>query len=94
MAEQSNKHFITLPNGINLYTNSITDTAQDWAVNHWGIKDARVFLSDDGKNKSYLFVVGQVAEYETQNYEQLSYHIDIYALANGFEKLSGWATVR
>lgn len=92
--EQSNKHFITLSNGINLYTNSFTDTAQNWAVNHWGIKNARVFLSDDGKNKSYLLVVGQVAEYETQSYEQLSCYIDAYALANGFEQLSGWATVR
>ena len=92
--EQSNKHFITLPNGISLYTNSYTDTAQNWAVNHWGIKDARVFLSDDGNKKTYLFVVGENPEYETQNFEQLSCHIDAYALANDFEQLSGWSTVR
>jgi len=88
-----NKLFITLENGINLYTNSYTETAQNWAVKHWGIKNARVFLSDDNNKLSYIFVVGQKVEYETQSYESLSCHIDAFALANGFEQLSGWSTV-
>ena len=88
------KKVIELPNGIVLYTNGFTETAQNWAVKHWGISEARVFKSVDAEKKeSYLFVVGETPEYETQNYEQLSCHIDAYAMANDYKQLSGWASV-
>jgi len=83
---------IITSSGVKLITNKNTERLESWAVEHWGIRDAQFFQTETG---SYLFVRGETpVEEKAATFEQVCYWIDVWALANGFEQLSGWATFR
>jgi len=75
------KLYVTLPNGIKLFTTSFTESMTQYAKDK-GLKDYRFYLSEDTKGiKEYIMVFGQDVTYTSQLAEAMACHIDMISMA-------------
>jgi hypothetical protein len=70
----------TLQNGIVLDDSDEGAKSLQEHAERKGLSNVRVFLSNDKGSLSYLLVIGENPEFESQQYEAIAVHIDIVAI--------------
>jgi len=72
---------LTLPNGTTLDDSHESAKMLAAYASEHGISQARVFLTDDHGVQSFLLVIGEKPEFESQQVEAVAAHLDALALA-------------